>query len=374
MKTKTIQHRGIDLHRFMRFYNIDCILAESTSWLTINGIYEKLSRKGYTESSRTTYEDINALKTLSGHSGYELKWVERNGTQYFSVDPAHRLFRSNFTEDEIVDLQPVIDLIDNLVGQEQTRNLNRLFSLVEHSSKRQRIVDLGIKAHNDTVLFNRLYDAIKECRVIKLYYHPLNELGKADIEPKFIDFHPYLIKHYNGRWALIGAVASDGYICKFYLEQIAGFETSDNPDRYFKDEERSRVEHIYDHVVGIDAPRELCVFANEPLDMRPPEHIILASKRRHGVSAANFAIHPSQTELTHDCATVMRLRATHPELSDDARIFAIECYLNHDLERALMARAEDFIVLEPNSLRCKIAKQLSSMAEGYFISGSEVSK
>lgn len=363
MSSKNPTPRGIDLHRFMRLYNIDNILTKASTGVPISDIHKELSRKGYTESARTIYEDVAVLKTLSGQSGYELEWVEHNGIQYFNVDPAKRLFRSNFTEDEIVDLQPLIELIGNIIGLEHTNNLNRLFSIVEHSSKRQRIVDLGIKAYRDTELFNRLYDAIKECRIIELHYHPFNELN-MDIEPKCIDFHPYLIKHYNGRWAIIGAVASDGYICKFYLDQVVDIENTKGKKQFFDDAERSRVEHIYDHVVGIDAPRQLCV-AGEASDIRPPERIILASKKNQGNSVARFTLHPSQTELEQTSNEVAQLRAEHPELSEDAQFFAIDCYLNHDLERALMARSEDIIVLSPRALRDNVAQHLSEVEALY---------
>lgn len=371
--------KGLGNERLARIFRIDRMLSETKVPMTVAAICERLDADKSFKSvtPRAIIDDLNFLLSLGNLNGFEL-CVDNSGKSYkYWIEEGHSLFRRDFTREQAHSLRELVNAIssyDALAELELVEDLNHVLERTEMGAKTRTIVDLGVSAFGNSELFHTLYHAIAGRHVVKLEYRRMNELGVQGTV-RSIMFQPCLIRLYAGRWTVIGADSSDGFICKFYFVQIISAKLTDN---HYSETLDIRLKGHFKSVIGTSSPRSLCVFGGEKA-MRESlsqnkegerlEEIVVAAYPGWGNHLASFPLHGSQRELTPTEAEQYRRRFAH--LPEESRIFSFKVYVNTELESELMRWMDRVEVLAPASLRSSLAERAARLADRYAAAARE---
>lgn len=351
--------------RLLRLYLLDRYLSETLTPKTAEEILDYLTHAGELReiSKRTLYEDLRFLETFPG-GAVGLKITNEKPRRY-RIEYGESLFRRPLRQNEAHLLRELLDIVGSFDGLERIGaggELDSMYKAVRLSAPTRRIVDTGIRPHENKNLFARLYKAIADRMVISLRYRPMAEID-TDSEVRILEFRPYRLKHHDGRWVVLGAADNDGFICKFYFDQIAGFEPVRDTRgivRHYTLMEAEGVAHHFDDAVGLSVPQASCSGKSIA-----PVEVIVAALPPLCNHVASFPLHPSQDELDSDSPLAGELRAEFPELPDNVRFFFFTAYDTPELHRALIARTNALIVLRPASVRMSVADSLQRLASLY---------
>lgn len=112
-------------------------------------------------------------------------------------------------------LRAAISIIGQFDGLPIFQGLEKLRKSLELEPK-EKIISISHNPLADSSILGELYQAISSKSAIDLRYH----LFSSPEDIKSINFHPYLLKEYNGRWYVIGAADSDMKMLNFALDRI----------------------------------------------------------------------------------------------------------------------------------------------------------
>ena len=202
----------------------------------------------------------------------------------------------------------------------------------------------------------RLFDVISNKQVINVSYRPFG--GKTN---EYI-LHPYLLKEYNGRWYLIGAIDSDSFIINFAIDRIKDFHIMDkisyrNPDRDIND--------MFTDLIGVTLRKDAKM-----------EHIIIWVDNTTFNYVNTKHITRFQTNIIG--AEERKLRHLYPQLEDghfiDLYTYVCEItgepddkYKNYELVRELSSFSGGLLVLSPKYLQEQIIDKISAHKERYSL-------
>lgn len=181
-----------------------------------------------------------------------------------------------------------------------------------------------------TQFLERIIEAIGNRKVIKIYYHPFYE-----DKPYFIDVHPYILKEYRFRWYLIGLNAFKNQVRTYALDRIRDIASSEeikfidqkfNPAEYFR------------HSVGIIAP------------VGTPPLIKIAVQKTQAQYIISQPWHESQNLI---------------EENEEEIIFSFRVHPTYEFKSLVLSLGTDAVVLEPESLRSEILRQLNRLISRY---------
>ncbi len=371
--------KGLGNERLARIFRIDRMLSETKKPMTVAAICERLEADKSFKSvtSRTVIDDLNFLLSLGNLNGFELSVDDSEKSFKYWIEEGHSLFRRDFTREQAHSLRELVNAIasyDALAELELVDNLNDVLERTEMGAKTRTIVDLGVSAFGNSELFHTLYHAIANRHVVKLEYRRMNELGMQGTV-RSIMFQPCLIRQYAGRWTVIGADSSDGFICKFYFVQIVSAELT---EKHYSETLDIRLKGHFKSVIGTSSPRSLCVFGAEKavreslsqsMEGERLEEIVVAAYPGWGNHLESFPLHGSQSELTATEAEQYRRRFAH--LPEESRIFSFKVYVNTELESELMRWMDRVEVLAPASLRASLAERAARLADRYAAAARE---
>lgn len=171
--------------------------------------------------------------------------------------------------------------------------------------------------------------AIKEQKVIRLYYQPFYE-----DKPYFSEIHPYLLKEYKGRWYMIGLHDFKGQLRTYALDRIRDIQDSDIKYR----KQNFSAEEYFKNSIGIISPEGL-----------PPRILIAVQKTQ-----AQYMI----SQPWHESQNI-------DDESDDEIIFSFKLHPTYEFISLLLSYGKDLKVLSPESLKSNIKGQLEAMM-GYY--------
>ena len=171
--------------------------------------------------------------------------------------------------------------------------------------------------------------AIKEKRVLRLYYQPFYE-----DRPYFSEVHPYLLKEYKSRWYMIGLNDFKDQLRTYSLDRIRDLEASDIPYR----EQTFSAAQYFKNAIGIISP-----------EGDPPVIRIAVQKTQ-----AQYLI----TQPWHESQNI-------EEETDEETIFHFKVHPTYEFISLLLSYGKDLRVLSPDSVRQKIKDQLDEMSAYY---------
>jgi predicted DNA-binding transcriptional regulator YafY len=108
-------------------------------------------------------------------------------------------------------LQKVIDVIDISISQESGERFDFI--------RPEKVPHV-----KGSIYLGKIIRAIKEKKVLRLYYQPFYE-----DKPYFSEVHPYLLKEYRSRWYMIGLNDFKQQLRTYSLDRIRDIEVTEIP-------------------------------------------------------------------------------------------------------------------------------------------------
>ena len=200
-----------------------------------------------------------------------------------------------------------------------------------------------------------LFEVISNKQVINVSYRPFG--GKTN---DYI-IHPYLLKEYNGRWYLIGAIDKDDFIINFAIDRIKDYRIMDKIA--YREYSDGDINDRYKDLVGITLRKESKM-----------EHIIIWVDDVTFNYVNTKHITRFQTNITG--FEEQKLRDQYPQLETGHFIdlYTYVCELtgtpddkfkNYELVRELSSYAGGLLVLSPEYLQNQIFEKISAHKERY---------
>jgi len=272
-------------------------------------------------SARTIMRDISQLQLEYGAP------IEYDATYkgYFLKNPSWE-FKCPVLQEDFVSMailgtrlaedivpEPLKTDIDNAITQTLTTNSSEFFDAAMINSI---LCASGVKASIDPVVFKTLFDAWRRKRTVTLKYRdPKGKESEHNFEPHIIVFH-------KGLWYVKGYTCNTRevriYACQRIVEakrNPQGFET----DRKLIEDTRKKGLFIYPKLSGI---------------------------KLHCDASIAFYIYEQQK--------IFKSKIERQE--DDSLIVSLNPTIEHDVIRWILAEAGRIQVLEPASLREKVAE------------------
>lgn len=353
--------KGISASRLMKLIEIDEFLTRrgrDNDPATIEEICKALGMKK--EQERGIRKNLEELSEISEHSKTTFKITRSSDKPVrYVIEPGHSLFRRGLNDAE----KRLISDIFRIMGNFNLPSFSQVEDLLKDSESGQivsvlKCVDFGIQPPANKTIFSQLFDAIADRKIIEFSYKPVRYLSDKSAVERTISFCPWQLKLFGDRWGVIGMANSDGYIVKFYLDQI--MEIKILRER-FDEREMSRMNHLFDSVVGMSTPDHLCRKNPDPASVEYPQDVYVWVDQERVQYLRTFPIHPNMDEIDDSSQDAIKLRAKYPSLPDGGAIFWMNVYITHPLKQQLVSYLDRMIVLEPESLRLDLEDRISKM-------------
>lgn len=171
-----------------------------------------------------------------------------------------------------------------------------------------------------------LLEAAKNSNPLKLTYKKFSSDSEAEYE-----LHPYLLKEYRNRWYLLGLDVGKQAIRTFGLDRIQTIEVN-TKDTFTQQNFDS--ESYFKHAVGITV-----------IDNSPPTKVVLKANSVLSSYLISQPLHPSQ-KVTQN---------------EDHVIISYDILITFEFIQWIMGLITEIEVLEPQSLRDKIAEKIRNV-------------
>lgn len=181
---------------------------------------------------------------------------------------------------------------------------------------------------------NRIYEAIKLQKPLKMRYEPFN------MPSMWVEIHPYYLKEYRGRWYVfawsIQEETGSAGIYPMGLDRIKHIEPLDKP--YIKNTSFDPG-HYFKHLLGISLEKDKTV-----------HDIILSFNPFRGKYVQTKPIHPSQELIFSD---------------DNEMRFRLKLVVNKELIREIISFREDVKVIAPENVKQLVKSALEKTLSQY---------
>lgn len=331
-----------------RFKYLDDLLSDPHHYYSIRELWEKCNEKLMEDGfmpvkKRCTEKDIKFLEYAPFYAPIER--VKKNGKNCVRYErPDYSIFKKEMSNEERNLLWEVLNTLGQFDGLD---NFNWLddFKIGLDIEKRRPIIKFS---HNpyllNSNLLGTLFDNISNEVVIRLSYHTF-----VDKSLRTIDIHPYLLKQYNDRWFLLGAVDDDMKILTFALDRIDNVKPL--PEKKYKMCSED-LNDRFDNIVGVTFYED-----------RPVEHILFGVSDASKDYVTTKPLHASQTLYKGE--KERQFREAYPSLEDGA-FFSIDCIRNYELIRLLCSFGKNLIVLKSDgNIQDEIYQHICDMKEKY---------
>lgn len=191
-------------------------------------------------------------------------------------------------------------------------------------------------------LLPTLYEAVRDKNVLDVRYKPF------DLEEMRLEFHPHLLKEFNGRWFLLGHAAGKEPQCGFNLalDRIVEVKKQQDKTDYISAPQGFYQDRFKD-IVGVSVP--------EGEDAEDVVVRVFNESMFHLVETKK--IHHSQQTVT--------------EYGDHADgcygEFRMHVKVNNEFMARILEKGETLMVVSPESLRERIKAKVIGMASHYGI-------
>ena len=337
-----------------RYRIIDRMLADPHKDYTTKDIEKAVLLECPKVSPRMIQKDIKALEDEFG------KELVRNaggrGTVKYK-DQSEPLFYQELTSDEEEILREALRSLGQFEGLENFSWLEILRKKLEMSEEKEERPVISfyrndlLRLHDN--LLGQLYSAISRRKVIRFGYRRF-----ADKEQPYqqITVYPYQLRQYNNRWFLIcNPVGNKEYPFDPKLIYNYALDRMDGKGEYMDGmpfiDTPIDIDARFDEVIGVtfreDVELEPIVFAVKPYSI---DYVLTKS------------IHSSQDEISPEAEK--ELKKKYPQLKD-CKFFVVYCRPNYELYSRFASFGDAVVVIEPLSIRERIAKMFSAAADNY---------
>ena len=328
-------------------YSLDDLTEEVSNRLCdmdskSNGVVRRTIEKDiyYLENKGPFMVEIERY-TVSGYNREKQKSFSKQCLRYAS--PSFSIFKKEMSDDEEYLLREALSMLGQFEGLPNLEALESLRLGLGVKKNDRKIISLAKNPLENSNILGELFTAISQKQVIELHYHKF----QASNNILTINVHPYLLKEYNRRWYLFAAAESDEKFLCFALDRIDSVVPQ--PSHHYLEYEGD-INEMFEDIIGVtinDGPILQIVFW-------------VSDKSKDYVETK--PLHESQKHIKTDVEE--KLRDEHPILAG-GKFFQIDCIENYELIRELSSFGKELIVLQPSSIREKVAKRVADMNEMY---------
>ena len=284
-------------------------------------------------SPRQLADDIRIMRK-DPPEGFGAPIVRKEG-QIFYEDPKFSINDNPLINSDIESLQEILRLIKPFQSLPHLHELETIIGKVQGTisqNKGDQIIELD---HNPNVkglqLLESLYPLIRDEKMLLIRYKPFN--WQEDIEYKI---HPFLIKEYNNRWFLIGWQPDNEKYIVLGLDRIIQFN---NISGSIDKGKKSELINLQKNIIGVSFS-EGALSVGIKLWVSPAQIPYILTK----------PLHTSQNLIDE---------------SSEGSVISLELVPNFELEQLILSFGERVKVLEPESLKERIARRLKMALESY---------
>lgn len=334
----------INRNAFIRYKIIDACLCRRQRHWTLEDLRHKCSEAlieqdgNHAEvSKRTIQHDIQLMR--SDKFGFNAPIVVVNKKHYIYDDPDYSIMKIPLTQKELVTLNEVLSILNQFKGlahfQEVEEIVNRLKHKIENWDIEQKsLIDFEKNERlKGLEHLKNLYSAINNQKVIKLVYQSFKAF-----EADEMIFHPHFLKEYRNRWFVLGLKGEIKYPYIFALDRIINFEHVEG--QHFRFDSRLNASWFSD-MIGV------------------------SKSEGQATKVIKFWVSADQTPyvMTKPFHTSQQCVE---ELENGSAVFSLEVIHNFELEREFLGFGHDIEILEPRSLRKRIADRLGWARDLYL--------
>lgn len=273
--------------------------------------------------------------------------------RYYTDD--FTLFPENMSEKEHELISEVLRTLGQFDGLKDFEWIQKYMIGLDAGERKPILSFTSTAELKGTKWLPRLFDVISNKQVINVSYRPFG--GKTN---EYI-IHPYLLKEYNGRWYLIGAIDKDDFIINFAIDRIKDYRIMDKI--VYREYSNGDINDRFNDLVGITLRKESKM-----------EHIII------WVDDVTFNYvntkHITRFQTNIVGTEESKLRDQYPQLAGGHFIdlYTYVCELNgekddrfknYELVRELSSYAGGLLVLSPKYLQNQIFDKISAHKERY---------
>ena len=342
----------------VRYQILDELLADryhNYSWDDLtNEVNRRLGELGMEYVVRRTIEkDIEYLEY-----GPQFVEIERYSASYLDqrslttkkkrclryADPTFSIYKKEMTNDEKYLLSEALSILGQFDGLPNFEALEKLQKSIDVKPDRQIVSFTKNPKGGHPTMLAELFTAISNKQVVEIHYH---KFDRANEDVHIIS--PYLLKEYNRRWYLLGAVYSDDKLINLALDRIV--KCVPLPSYIYKEYDGD-INDRFEDIVGVTLYEE-----------NPVEKILFWVSDRSKDYIETKPIHDSHTPCRG--AKETELREKYPYLEGGA-FYTIQCRKNYELIRELCSYGKDLLVLESDGdVKDEVEKRIREMNEEY---------
>ena len=332
----------------IRYKFLDELLSDRYHYYDIHDLTEKCNEKLREEdlpevTKRCIEKDIIALECAPFSA--DIKRFKENGKNCLRyADPSFSIFHQALSTEERNLIAEMLNVVGQFDGLDNFEWFDRL-KLGLKLENRPKIISFSNNPElQNSNLLGTLFDCISNKVVVELTYHTYN-----DETQRAVVFYPYLLKQYNDRWFVLGAVEPDKFVCNFALDRIDKIKQLPEK-KYF--ECTQDLSKRFDDIVGVTLEKDKKV-----------EHIVFWVSEKSYNYVVTKPIHSSQKMYTNEKEA--KLREQYPNL-EGGKFFSIDCIPNYELIRELSSFGKELMVLSPKPIQNEVFTRIKEMYEKYF--------
>lgn len=278
--------------------------------------------------------------SVDAHSATTDKVYRKRCIRY--ADPTFSIFKGKLTDDEkglLTTALSTLGSFEGLDGFGWLDDLSKRLGLV----KQQPIIQMSKNLIENRTLMAESFSAIQARSVINLKYKLFNTSDVREVK-----ISPYLLKEYNRRWFIIGAVYDTGRILNFALDRIISISVLPGYDYELQPEDLSE---RFEDIIGVSF-----------YDGGEVHKIIFWVSDKSAPYVDTKPLHGSQINIRGVREKAIRSQYNVPL---GGAIFSIECMENYELIRELCSFGGELKVLSPEPIVDSVKKRVKSLYEVY---------
>lgn len=273
--------------------------------------------------------------------------------RYYTED--FTLFPENMSEKEHELISEVLRTLGQFDGLKDFEWIQNYMIGLDAENRKPILSFTSTAELKGTKWLPRLFDTISNKQVISVSYRPFGSRTKEYV------IHPYLLKEYNGRWYLIGAIDSDDFIVNFAIDRIKDYRIMDKIA--YREYADGDINERFTDLIGVTLRKDSKM-----------EHIIIWVDDNTFNYVDTKHITRFQTNIVGP--EERKLRDQYPQLERGHFIdlYTYVCALtgepddrfkNYELVRELSSFAGGLLVLSPKYLQDQIFEKISNFKERY---------
>ena len=331
-KQATIRYFALDRcfsNHWRKYFIEDLIEYCNKALLDFSGIEAGVSR-------RQVFDDIKFMESEQGWSIPLRRHKEGRRVYYRYTEKTFSIKNLGIDQDELEQIRDSLTALNRFQGLPQFEWVDEILIRFEETFQLGGTSEAIVGFDQNPYLrglthFTPLYGAIVNSHALDIDYQ-----GFLDLEPKTMCIHPWYLKQYNNRWFLFGYNQQYASLSNLALDRIQSIRESSV--EYMRNTEVD-FEEYFEDVIGVTVN-----------DTEEIERVILKISKTLWPYIQTKPIHGSQKIL---------------ERTEKSISIELKVQINYELISTIFTYIDGLEVIEPLSLRTRVAEIISKLKKIY---------